>query len=427
MFYDVIVWGAGLAGLIAAEVAQSRGARVLVLARGMGSLPLTTGCLDALGYFPPASGEVLNSPFLTLPKLIEELPQHPYALVGLPKIEEAFSYFQKLTRKIGLPYWGSLNSNFLLATPLGTLHPTCLVPETMSAGDLVLPGPVLLLGFSGLKDFSPFLAAANLNQIKEGQKINAHFRAENMGEINLGGKAINSLNMAAALDRESFRNELIKKIKPLLRPEEKLGLPAIIGLHSSREALNDLQNQLQTRVFEIPLPPPSVPGLRLQDKLKIHLQNSGVRLLIGLQSLVLQKKSGHLCGCAFGQDKYSPSFTAASFVLATGKFVGGGLEATREKVLETLLDLPLSYPLQRREWFDQKLLGLSGQPFNRIGIKVNKNLQPVDARGNLIYKNLFAAGGIIGYSDSMAEKSGGGIALATGYLAGELAAKYAGF
>ena len=40
MPYDVIVIGAGLAGLMAADAAQSRGARVLILARGMGSLPL---------------------------------------------------------------------------------------------------------------------------------------------------------------------------------------------------------------------------------------------------------------------------------------------------------------------------------------------------------------------------------------------------
>jgi anaerobic glycerol-3-phosphate dehydrogenase len=43
MFYDVIVIGAGLAGLMAAEAAQERGARVLILAKGMGTLPLTSG------------------------------------------------------------------------------------------------------------------------------------------------------------------------------------------------------------------------------------------------------------------------------------------------------------------------------------------------------------------------------------------------
>lgn len=424
MFYDVIVIGAGLAGLMAAEAAQRHGARVLVLARGMGSLPLTTGCIDALGYFPPASGEIVSSPWTTLPQLIAECPHHPYALVGLSKIAEAFSYFQKLTQKIGLPYYGSLNSNFLLPTPLGTFRPTCLVPETMGAGDLTLPEPVLLLGFAGLKDFSPYLAAATLNQLKEQQKIAPHFRAEIIEKIDGGGS---SLPIAAALDQESFRQELIKSIKMRLKPAERLGLPAVLGLHSSAEALADLEAQLQTKVFEIPLPPPSIPGLRLQNKLRNHLQSSGVRLLIGLAALLPQKEGDHLSGFALGNSKYSPAYTATSFVLATGKFVGGGLEATTAKIEETLLHLPLSYPEQRKEWFNRNLLGLSGQPFNRMGIAVDENLQPVNAAGKVIYKNLFAAGGIIGHSDSMMEKSGGGIALATGYLAGELAAKYAGF
>ncbi|MGQ9695001.1 MAG: anaerobic glycerol-3-phosphate dehydrogenase subunit GlpB [Thermodesulfobacteriota bacterium] len=420
----MLVIGAGLAGLIAAEVAQSRGARVLVLARGMGSLPLTTACLDALGYFPPVSREVVNSPASILPKLIAAYPRHPYALVGLSKMAEAFSYFQKLTQKIGLPYIGSLNSNFLLPTPLGTFRPTCLVPETMVAGDLTLPEPVLLLGFSGLKDFSPYLVMAQLNQLKEQQKIAAYFRAEILEMIDGGG---NSQHLAAALDKENFRKELIPKIKLHLKPAEKLALPAVMGLNFSSETLADLQDQLQTKVFEIPLPPPSVPGLRLQNKLRIHLQNSGVRIIIGLRTLLPQKEGDCLKGFVLGDSKYSPAYTASSFILATGKFVGGGLEATPEKIRETLLNLPLSYPEKRKEWFNKNLLGLSGQPFNRIGITVDKNLQPVNADGKVVYKNLFAAGGIIGHSDSMAEKSGGGIALATGYLAGELAAKYAGF
>ncbi len=95
--------------------------------------------------------------------------------------------------------------------------------------------------------------------------------------------------------------------------------------------------------------------------------------------------------------------------------------------METLLDLPLSYPEQRREWFSKNLLSLSGQPFNSIGVSVNQNLQPVDAAGKVVYENLFAAGGIIGHNDSLREKSGGGTSLVTGYLAGELAAKYAGY
>src|SRR4030043_87087 len=96
MFYDVIVIGAGLAGLMAAEAAQIKGARVLVLARGLGSLPLTSGCIDGLGYFPTSNENFLPSPLNALDKLRESLPHHPYVKVGREKILSSLAYFQEL-------------------------------------------------------------------------------------------------------------------------------------------------------------------------------------------------------------------------------------------------------------------------------------------------------------------------------------------
>ncbi len=43
----------------------------------------------------------------------------------------------------------------------------------------------------------------------------------------------------------------------------------------------------------------------------------------------------------------------------------------------------------------------------------------------IIWYILIAAGGIIAHADSMSEKSGGGVAVSTGYFAGTLAAEYA--
>ena len=186
MDYDVIVIGAGLAGLMAAEAAQNQGARVLVLARGMGSLPLTTGCIDGLGYFPRTEDVLLSSPLAALPQLAQDHPRHPYAILGQEKILQALAHFQELARFIEAPYAGNFNSTLLLPTPLGTFHPTCLVPETMNHGNLFLPGPVLLVGFRGLKDFSPFLAAENLNSLYSQRKIASSFRAELLKEPDLG-------------------------------------------------------------------------------------------------------------------------------------------------------------------------------------------------------------------------------------------------
>ena len=424
MFYDVIVIGAGLAGLMAAEAAQTKGARVLILARGMGSLPLTSGCIDGLGYFPTASQTFLPSPLNALPQLRENLPHHPYVKVGQEKILSSLAHFQELARLGGMPYSGGFEATFLLPTPLGTFHPTCLIPETMKKGSLSIPGPVLLLGFEGLKDFSPFLAAENLNILHEQGKIVSSFKAKTLGRLDLGGKAMNAVNLARAFDEEDFRSQFARQVKPLLKTGERLGLPAVLGFHSSFEDWADLREKLDSEIFEVPLPPPSVPGLRLYNLLRNHLRDKGVRIVIGLSALNPLIDGKKLIGFSLGGSKKGPFYKASAFVLATGKFVGGGLDSDRGKICETLLDLPVNSPKNRGEWFNPHLLAAAGQPFNRFGVEVDENLHPVDHRGQIVYSNLFAAGGIIAHADSMSEKSGGGVAIATGYVAGNLAASF---
>ena len=423
MFYDVIVIGAGLAGLMAAEAAQERGARVLILAKGMGSLPLTSGCIDGLGYFPSSSPVPVSSPLGALSRLKEFHPQHPYSKLGREKILSALKQFQDLTGSGAIPYAGRFDSNILIPTALGTFHPTCLVPETMKNGNLSLPGRILFLGFEGLKDFSVYLAAENLNLLQARGKIAPSFRAETLSRLDLGKKALNSLNLAGALDEEDFRDRLARQIHPLLKPGEKLGLPAVLGFRSSHQAWADLQKKLGTEIFEIPLSPPSIPGLRLYNLLRAHLQGKGVRTIIGLSVLKPITDAGEMKGMELGESRKSPVYRASAYVLATGKFVGGGLDAKPNRVFETLLDLPVQYPQNRKEWFNPQFLTPAGQPFNSFGVEVNENLQPVDSTGKVIYQNLFAAGGILAHADSMAEKSGGGVAISTGYTAGESAAK----
>jgi glycerol-3-phosphate dehydrogenase subunit B len=422
MFYDVIVIGAGLAGLMAAEAAQEKGVRVLILARGMGSLPLTSGCIDGLGYFPSSSPVPVSSPLTALGRFRDFHSQHPYSKLGQERILPALNRFQDLARSGAIPYAGGFDSNFLIPTALGTFHPTCLVPETMKNGVLSLPGRVLLLGFEGLKDFPACLAVQNLNLLQAQGRIAPSFRAETLASPGWGEKPINGLNLARAFDEQDFRDRFVRQVRPLLKGGEKLGLPAVLGLRFSYQAWTDLQKKLGTEIFEIPLPPPSIPGLRLYNLLRSYLQGKGGRTIIGLSALKPLMEAGEIKGLALGESRKSPVYRASAYVLATGKFVGGGLDAQRNRVFETLFDLPVQYPRNRKEWFNTQLLTSAGQPFNSFGVEVNEDLQPVDPAGKVVYRNLFAAGGILAHADSMAEKSGGGVAISTGYAAGELAA-----
>ena len=76
--HDVIVVGTGLAGLTAAVRLAESGARVLVVAKGIGATHLSAGTIDVLGYAP----ERVERPGEALAALVAERPDHPYAHVG---------------------------------------------------------------------------------------------------------------------------------------------------------------------------------------------------------------------------------------------------------------------------------------------------------------------------------------------------------
>ena len=67
---DLVVIGGGLAGLMSASVAASRGQKVTVLTYGSGSLPLASGAIDFINAKAPDA-------------TIKKLPaHHPYAKIG---------------------------------------------------------------------------------------------------------------------------------------------------------------------------------------------------------------------------------------------------------------------------------------------------------------------------------------------------------
>jgi glycerol-3-phosphate dehydrogenase subunit B len=103
------------------------------------------------------------------------------------------------------------------------------------------------------------------------------------------------------------------------------------------------------------------------------------------------------------------SYAGDAFVLATGDWVGGGLAGRRE----TLLGLEL---VRVAHLAEKTPLPAKGHPYSRLGVKVDENLSPF-YRGEKIV-NLKVAGALLGGYDYCAEKSGWGVAIATGYKAG---------
>ncbi len=87
--YDAVVIGAGVAGLTAAARLAEGGARVCVLAKGVGSTHLAPGTIDVLGYAP----ERVEDPAAALRAFVGDRSGHPYALIGVEAIVSALEWF----------------------------------------------------------------------------------------------------------------------------------------------------------------------------------------------------------------------------------------------------------------------------------------------------------------------------------------------
>ena len=125
---DAVVIGVGLAGLTAAVRLAEGGARVLVLAKGVGATHLGPCTIDVLGYAPERverPGEALAG--------VRASADHPYARSERDGVAAAIEWFKAARCRATS---GGLDENMLLPTAVGALKPSAVVPESMAAGDL---------------------------------------------------------------------------------------------------------------------------------------------------------------------------------------------------------------------------------------------------------------------------------------------------
>jgi len=415
---DLIVIGAGLSGMMAAYTAAKAGLRVRVVAKGLGSIHWSAGTIDVLGYLPEVYEEEVKRPLKALQSLH---PEHPYALMGDEAIAQALAAFVALSKEIGVPYSGAANSsdNLLLPSPAGAARPTYLAPQAQLAGDLSRTEPMLIVGFKGMRDFFPELIAENLNKL--GYQARSAFL-----DLSLitNQRDRNTVQLANELDQKENRHQLANALKKIMQPGERIGLPAILGMNHHQTVLAELEDKMGTSIFEIPTLPPSVPGVRLFTALREHLRSMGVRVEAGIE--VIASKTT-LANGSPGQVEWIESETSArpwrqyapKFLLATGGILGGGFDSNiNGRLWETIFDLPLTVPQKRTAWFEAGFLSQNGHPVFNGGVMVNKEFQPVDSAGNILFANLWATGNVLAHYDPIQERSLEGTAVSTGIAAG---------
>ena len=444
---DVLVVGGGLAGVTSAIAAAREGVDVRLVTHKKSTLRQASGLIDALGYVPgrtPLSEHAeylsqkrtdfrdvranrtdytgpLSTPFDGFEKLPDD---HPYSILGPDAVREGFSLFDSL---VDDRYYGShTERNALIPTFGGSIKPTARYPASSAAGLASDERDMLVVGFRSLSEFdarmvADRLEATNVPFAVTGVEVTfaEAFRADT--KITRFARA---LDENERIDGTPARRALAEAVAPHVGNAERVGFPAFIGHDEASAVRADLADRLGTDIFEIPMGPPSIPGLRLEDDLYAALGDEDVAYESGNPVVGFESKSdsdGERIESVLVDHKgREVPYGADAFVLAAGGLVGKGIDSSRDGVWEPTFGCHVPHPEDRYEWFVDDAFG--DHPYARFGVRPDDSMCPLDADGEREFANLHAAGAVVGGADIAREKSASGVSLATGVVAGRNAA-----
>ena len=409
--YDLCIIGTGLAGLAATMFAVNRGLSCVQVGQ-TGEINFSSGLLDLLGVHPVGEKNALSDPWAGIDALVRDIPEHPYARLPKEDIQAAFKELLSFLKETGLTYHRRMNHNSAVLTSLGTLKPTYGVPHTMWKGVAALKKTPagLILDIRGLKGFSARQIAAAL-QNDWPDLLTGRISFPGMDHLN----EVYPEHMANALILPENREKFAQAVRPHLKDAQIIGLPAILGVYRTHEVVSDLEKRIGLPLFEIPTIPPSVPGLRLKEAFERGLHAKGVRYFS--QNRVLSARSGkdRYFELDIGRKTTEDSVQSRGIILASGRFIGGGLYADRLRIKETVFDLPVHQPDNRAGWHRRDMLDPRGHPVNRAGLEIDDSFRPLNSSHRPAYRTLFAAGSILAHNDWKRLKCGAGLAVASAF------------
>lgn len=409
---DVVVIGAGLTGLTCAARLATRGRSVVVVSTGIGGLQLGQGSIDVFGYDPDRVEHPLDAASAVA-------DDHPYARIGRDRICVALQWFAELMGTDQLV--GSIDRNMLLPTAIGVARPTTFAPPSMAGGDLHVTDRYAIVGFPVVKDLHPHLVADNLSRARRGNGGTLEARGLLLDIAARDGEVDSSaVSFARAMDDATFRGRVADALRDTVDANETVGLPAVIGLGDAHTAWQDLQERSGRAIFEIPLAPPSVPGMRLNAALTARVRATGGRIIIGGAIIGAMTEGRRLMSVVADTAGRRRTYTAAAFIHCPGGFESGALTIdSYGAVSETALGLPLTGVPEPDAQFDVDYW--ADHPVLRAGVAVDESQRVLDTTGTPVHENLFAAGGIIAGASRWREKSGDGIAIASAVSAADAA------
>ncbi|MCP4672161.1 MAG: anaerobic glycerol-3-phosphate dehydrogenase subunit B [Desulfobacula sp.] len=406
---DILIIGAGFAGMAASARASQLGLKT-VMAGNSSQLYFASGLFDLLGVYPLVPGTIIKRVETGLSLLKEQIPEHPYSKAGIKEILQSFDFITHFLQTAGLSHAPSNGENTSVLTSAGTFKPSFLVPETIKKCNLLKKSKnLLIMDFKGLKGFNAKQLAAMLK--------NRHDRVDTLRiKLFQNSHVLSPMHLAAMFENPSFLEKIAKQILPFADRIELMGMPAVCGIDNSAEILAKLEKMTNIKIFEIPMMPPSIPGLRLKNAFEKQLAKNKVKFLSQTKIQSHESNDDGFILNAVNQNMETRIKTKG-VILASGRFQGGGLHAQRDKIIETIFNLPVYQPGNRNLWHHINFFEQQGHMINTAGIETDNVFRPVDENSSIVHENLYAAGTILAHNDWTRLKSGSGVSALSAYTA----------
>ena len=405
---DVVVIGAGLAGLTCAADLAERGARVFLAAKGMATTHWTHGGLDV------AAPNGASTPRVGV-RVLAGVDGHPYQVVHAD-VDASVEAHRSRMDAAGIGLVGSLDDRLVeVPTALGARRRAALLP-TAQASALQPWGDdgLLLVGFRRYRDaWAPF-AARNLGAAPwpDGPREVRAVVVELPGVDRLHN--INARQLGHRFDEPAWRQEALAAIaKAVPSGSWRVGMPAVLGIVDHVAALADARRLVAPGVFEVPSLPPSVPGLRLFEAMRLAILAAGGRIQIGFDVVDVERRGDRIEAIHTEAASRTLRLAADAFVLATGGIGGAGLRADAGGTIhERVFGLPVTAP-PRDAWFSDD--PLVQHPIETVGIRTDDSLRPLGSSGAAALVNVRVVGSALAGLRYLEERSGDGVALASAH------------
>lgn len=410
---DILVVGAGMAGLMAAVTAAKSGLSVSVLSEGAGVISIGSGAVDFLGYVN--GKKITDNPFNHLNELDKN---HPYNIIGAENIKKAFASLIEISTSNG--YEIKMNDEGLNQTAIsiaGTTKPTYICSESNNASRILKAKKILFAGVEYLKDAQPALAVKQAKQYKvfADAELESAILKSPFGKTH---RVLNSLDLARYVDKEEGFNWLKSELVRVSGGFDAVIIPPICGTVNYTKSFKELQN-LGFILVEAVSIPPGVGGYRLRNALISEAKKLGIKFIenCNVQRAVIENGKCKSLTALHSNiaGALETEYSADKFIIATGGVIGGGIASTPDKVYEKIFNIEIKSPASVEERSDKNVFG--SHIFTKFGVNVNNKLQVIDSSGSPLYDNVFFAGNTLSDYDFPTEKSGYGVACSTGYTA----------